>query len=202
MEKGQISISVEFSYEELKFRFLTQSFCIKLFIRIFIIIRLEIKILKKPLTILIVCLYLTISFSCENDEENKNLNDEKQGMTIPNLEEYQNGGMPMEKLEEIKIPDSINTSLVIAMYDEHLPQEGRTIIVYDDSSRTSVTKISYLIDSSIKKEPLLKIREDEFKSKFTSENYIITMNNVYWGYSNNSGVNTSYEYLRLDNFKK
>ncbi|MBK9283821.1 MAG: hypothetical protein IPM51_05815 [Sphingobacteriaceae bacterium] len=142
-------------------------------------------------------LSLLINFGCD-ESNNKYNTDERQRPigTVPSLQDYVNGGLPPEKLEEFKIPDSINTSLIICAFDEHVPLNGRTFIVYDDTTRISATKISYLIDSTIKTEALIKIRDDEFKSKFTAENYRIASNKVYWGYINGS-LSTSYEYLRL-----
>jgi len=138
--------------------------------------------MKKQIIVLATFLALIINFGCDEDKDS-----------------YTDHGkceLPVDKLEEFKIPDSINTSLLVAAYDEQFPQQGRTFIVYDDSTRISATKFCYLINSTVKSESLIKIRDGEFKSKFTTENYRITLDNVYWSYLSGS-LSTSYEYVRM-----
>lgn len=139
---------------------------------------------------------LSFSISCEDNSPTKENESQRPIGAIPDLTEYVNGGMPVEKLEEFKIPDSLDKKLIIAVYDEELPQAGRTFLLYNDSTRTSVTKLSYLKDSSCKKEELLKIRDDQFKSKFNAENYTITSDKVFWSYQSGA-LSTSYEYVRM-----
>lgn len=139
---------------------------------------------------------LILSTSCEDNADKQENESQRPIGAIPDLTKYLNGGMPVEKLEEFKIPDSLDKKLIIAVYDEELPQTGRTYLLYNDSTRTSVTKLSYLKDSSCKKEELLKIRDDQFKSKFNEEKYTITSDKVFWTYQSGA-LSTSYEYVRM-----
>ena len=138
--------------------------------------------MKKQLVVLTTFFILIFNFGCDDDHQN--------------YADQNKFGLISDKLKEFKIPDSVNRSLLIAAYDEPFPQPGRILIVYDDSTRVSVTKICYINDSSVKTEPLIKIRDGEFKSKFSTENYRITLNTVYWSYVSGS-LCTSYEYDRI-----
>ena len=152
--------------------------------------------MRRSLLPVLYLFVLILSTSCEDDPASQEYESQRPIGTIPDLSEYINGGMPVEKLEEFKIPDSLDKKLIIAVYDEELPQAGRTFLLYNDSTRTTVTKLSYLKNSSCKKEELLKIRDDQFKSKFNAENYTITSDKVFWSYQSGA-LSTSYEYVRM-----
>jgi len=108
--------------------------------------------------------------------------------------------LPNQKLEEIKIPDSVDRDLVIAIYDQELPTQSRIILYYTDTTFLRIIKGTYSNNKITDKEELLKIKNSEFKTKSGNETYLIKPNHVSWAYSSGA-TSTSWEYIRLDNVK-
>ena len=102
------------------------------------------------------------------------------------------------KVREFILPDSLKNGLLIAAYEEMMPLQGTSFIVYTDSLRDKVVKVTHLRDSSgVKSEKLIRLKDNEFKSVHTEERYLIRSDMVYRTYTSGS-MSHSQEYLRLD----
>jgi hypothetical protein len=157
------------------------------------------KTLKFILTTLVIS---TIVFSC--DERTTGVQP-AQAFTSQNdshfspTADYESRQL-VTKMEEIMVPGSVDINLLIAIYDQHLPTESRVVLHYKDSTRTLAIKSTFDEGKPTVNEELTKLSDNEFKSKFGDEKYLIKGDHVYWTYSSGP-LGTSYEYLRLDNIK-
>lgn len=106
------------------------------------------------------------------------------------------------EMENFKIPDTINTSLLIACYQETDPA-GYTILVYHNENRKTVAKIKYQADGSVVTDSLLPVRFNEFRSAHYNLEYIVTKRSVTSVYKEKSCTNFASlsgttEYARTD----
>ncbi len=155
--------------------------------------------MKKQITFLSALCYLLCNGACEPDNNHQATdNDIHSAPAFLTVAEHSFRQAKLYPIDPFIVPDSVKTPLLIAAYDEHIPQHGRTVLIYTDSAMTDAIKISYTDASVVKTESLLKIRPNEFKSKFSSETYMVTADKVYWGNSIGA-TSTSYEYIRMDN---
>lgn len=95
------------------------------------------------------------------------------------------------------IPDYINTSLLAATFYEHHDPQGHALIVYNDTTRKTATKIKYLADGTLQTEKLVVTKFNEFISEINKSEYIIKETTVLYSFtSSNSGA--TFEYNRTD----
>lgn len=80
-------------------------------------------------------------------------------------------------MESFKIPDSINTSLILATY-YNSEYDTQTLFVYTDSTKKTVKKIDYLPDSSSSADQLEILKRNEFRSDRYHVDYVIHENSV------------------------
>jgi hypothetical protein len=91
-------------------------------------------------------------------------------------EEALNKKIEERESETFTIPDSINTSLIIATYYEEKHEEspnGHSIILYADSTKSSAVKIKYLSDSTALTDKLKSVKYNEFKSIYYNIGYVV-----------------------------
>lgn len=118
-----------------------------------------------------------------------------------NIEEASNDNHNIQnKTERFIIPDYINIKreLIVAAYREVHPQDAYVIIVYNDTTQITATKMSYLNDSIFEVKDLIKIYYNQFRLKDDStETYTITATTV--AYMHQSGIFAmNAEYPRVD----
>lgn len=102
--------------------------------------------------------------------------------------------------ERFIIPDNININkeMIVAAYREMHPQDAYVIIVLNDTTEITATKMSYLNDSIFEVRELVKVYYNEFRLKSDSnEIYIITPTNVNYIHKNGMSIMTA-EYPRVD----
>src|SRR5262245_4282148 len=121
----------------------------------------------------IVCLFgLVALFACEVEYEvDENYIPPVPAPMVPETQ-------PFHPIEEFRLPDSLARDLIIAAYDELMPLKARVALIYSDSTRKSALKISYLINGKVNVEPLIVLKPNEFRSKFTAETYVVTGDKV------------------------
>jgi hypothetical protein len=102
-----------------------------------------------------------------------------------------------KEIDSFVIPDSINTSLIVVTFFEFHEPRGHSIIVYNDSNKTTATKIKYLLDSTVQTDPLRTTKFNEFVSIINKSIYIVRENTVSYLYDNN-GIGTTFEHERTD----
>ena len=81
------------------------------------------------------------------------------------------------EMESFKIPDSINTSLIIATY-YNSDYDSQSLFVYKDETKKSVKKIDYLADSTIAVDQLEILKRNEFRSALYKVDYVIKENTI------------------------
>jgi len=82
-----------------------------------------------------------------------------------------------ESTEGYVLPDSINTSLLVAAYHE-TDNEGYSLILFDDATKQTASKITYKDDSATVTDRLKPIGLHEFKSDNYDQEYIIEARSV------------------------
>jgi hypothetical protein len=70
------------------------------------------------------------------------------------------------------LPDSIDTALLIAMFDENDPP-GNSILVYTDNNKSAAKKIKYLDDKTVLVERLTLSNYRELRCNATNSVYLI-----------------------------
>ncbi len=70
------------------------------------------------------------------------------------------------------LPDSIETALLIAMFDENNPP-GHSILVYTDNNKSAARKIKYLADKTVLVESLTLTSYRELRCNATNSVYLI-----------------------------
>jgi len=100
------------------------------------------------------------------------------------------------EIDSFVVPDSINTSLIVATFYEIHPK-GHSLIVNNDTGKTTATKIKYLPDSTVLTDPLQTTKFNEFTSTINKSVYIVRENTVSYLYSNN-GIGATFDYNRTD----
>jgi len=105
-------------------------------------------------------------FSCQSPED---LKVEKQYQFERKIDTLQ--------MENFKIPDSINTKLILASYYNN-EYDIQTLLVYSDSTHEMVRKIDYLKDSTSDIDELMVLKRNEFRSSLYNVEYVIHENSV------------------------
>lgn len=75
------------------------------------------------------------------------------------------------------LPDSINTSLIIATYVE-LDPESHTVLVYTNNDKKKATLIRYLNDGSVSTDKLESVSETVLRSQLSKNEYHINDSSV------------------------
>ncbi len=113
---------------------------------------------------ILVCTLFFILLSCTNDEER-----EPELLFKRKIDKLD--------MESFKIPDSINTALIIVSYYD--PESDiHTLLVYNDGEKKSARKIDYLPDSTSLSERLEILKPNEFRSTHYTVDYIVNENTV------------------------
>jgi hypothetical protein len=95
-------------------------------------------------------------------------------------------------------PDSIEKSLILATYFElHNERGGHSIIMYEDSTRTAASRLTYIENKLVDKDRLQKIKEDQFTSVFDKTEYIIKPTTVAY-IKTNGNTSVSFDNPRID----
>jgi|GEM_PF-3393459 len=81
------------------------------------------------------------------------------------------------QMESFNIPDSINTSLILATF-YNAEYDIQSLLVYADTTKQTVLKIDYLADSTSIQEELEILKIKEFRSTIHSVEYVIGENTV------------------------
>lgn len=118
---------------------------------------------------------------------------------VPFISQHQEN----EGITEFDIPDSIQVEreLVIAAYQQIHPAKACVIFAFSDTTRSTVKKYSYSIDSIFEVKELVKVSYDEYKIKDeSSESYIVKPKTVVWIHQNGNSAVTA-EYNRIDQQK-
>ena len=104
------------------------------------------------------------------------------------------------QMESFRIPDSINTSLIICSYFD--PQFNiHSLLVYKNADKKSVDKIDYLVDSTATVDQLEILKANEFRSNRYQMDYVVEQNSVHRIQVRQGGQYTlqkSQEYNRTD----
>jgi PBP1b-binding outer membrane lipoprotein LpoB len=118
-----------------------------------------------------------------------------------NIEEASNDNHNIQnKTELFIIPDyiDIKKELIVAAYREVHPQDAYVIIVYNDTTQITATKMSYLNDSIFEVKDLIKIYYNQFRLKNDStESYTITDSTITL-FRKNGIFAMNIEYPRVD----
>ena len=104
--------------------------------------------------------------------------------------------LEQQRIENFKIPDSINKTLMVATYyDVH--SKCHSLIVFNDSTKKTATQIQYLSDSTFTMDKLESTKFNEFTSIFNKGLYLVKENAVAYTYINGN-QSVSFEYPRTD----
>jgi len=105
------------------------------------------------------------------------------------------------EMESFKIPDSINTSLIIATF-YNSDFDSQSLFVYTDENKKSAKKIDYLADSTVSVDQLEILKRNEFRSALQKVDYVIKENSVSiistFPYDHSAPSKISKEYRRTD----
>jgi thioredoxin-related protein len=117
-----------------------------------------------------------------------------------NIEEANDNNKNVQSItERFIIPDYINIKkeLIVAAYREVHPQDAYVIIVYNDTTHVTATKMSYLNDSIFEARDLIQVYYNQFRLKNDSaEIYTIKDSTVSWFHQKGVFAHTA-EYRRV-----
>ncbi|MES2678964.1 MAG: hypothetical protein V4635_03725 [Bacteroidota bacterium] len=119
-------------------------------------------IVKKLFAIIFTSIILINLLNCSNDKQAEAAGDNTETDTGPFV-----------------VPDSINTALLIAMFDENDPP-GHSILLYADTNRKTAKKIKYNGDKTVLVESLSLSNYRELRSNTTNSVYLIKDKSVTW----------------------
>ncbi|PBQ30299.1 hypothetical protein CNR22_00495 [Sphingobacteriaceae bacterium] len=103
------------------------------------------------------------------------------------------------QMESFKIPDSINTALIIATYYD--PENAiQSLLVFENADKKSVLKIDYLADRTSTVDELEILKPKEFRSNRFLVEYVVEDNSVHRikMRRNEGPMQRSQEYRRTD----
>ena len=104
--------------------------------------------------------------------------------------------LEQQKTESFVVPDSINKTLIVAVYyDVH--SKCHSLIVFNDTIKKTATQVQYLSDSTATIDKLITIKFNEFTSVFNKGLYVVKENAVAYTYINGN-QSVSFEYPRTD----
>ncbi len=109
--------------------------------------------MKIPFYFLLICILAATLAGCDNDLER------------PNIQAH-NDTLPFV------VPDSIETNLLIAMFDENDPP-GHSLLVFSNGEKKSARKIKYHNDLTVSVEPLSITNYRELRSDQTNTLYLV-----------------------------
>lgn len=102
-------------------------------------------------------------------------------------------------MDSFIIPDSIDTKLIHAFYYEDSPK-AHSIIVFDDSLRTTARRIKYYADSTLVEiDSLAKTAYNVFVSRFNKAEYVIFKEYVNYEVPTSSNLKSIMHFDRIDN---
>ncbi len=143
------------------------------------------KIIKLILTLALGLLTLT---SCEEEKKDEFTSRLEE---ISEQKEYEN------EVYGFTLPDSIDKSLVLAIYyDHHLQSHG--VIVFKDTTKKDATNYTYLKDSTSFTDKLKQNKDNEFISISGGTEYIVKEKSIA-KIVTTSGTSASIEGVRIDN---
>lgn len=98
---------------------------------------------------------------------------------------------------EFEPPAGIDRSLIVVTFIENSPQQGHSVIVYNDSTHATATKFKYCDDQQVLTDKLKVISCNEFRSLDNSRVYLVHDNAVGFSYMSGS-LSFGAEYQRTD----
>lgn len=112
-------------------------------------------------------LFLSFLISCHSPEDERLEREYQFERSIDTLQ-----------MESFKIPDSINTSLIICSYFD-AEFNIHSFLVYKDADKNSVDKIDYVSDSTATVDQLEILKPNEFRSNRYLVEYVVEQSSVH-----------------------